>query len=187
MKLRALYLRAVVAQDAEQVSESRAASDLSSNITLIEDAFSEKMGTLLQAISTVVTSLIIAFLRGWRLALVLSTTTFFLIIKDLVASTFDAKIQQRVQTVQQEASTLAEECISGIRTINACSAQSRVSTRYIRILDRAVRMGVKKSFIPAFQFASTGFVVFMSYALAFWYGTILLSHGKMGDGGSILM
>jgi hypothetical protein len=46
MRLRALYLKAVLSQDIEHVSPSNAATDLSTNISVIEDAMAEKMGTV---------------------------------------------------------------------------------------------------------------------------------------------
>ncbi|KAF2471230.1 ABC transporter-like protein [Lindgomyces ingoldianus] len=187
VNLRASYLKAFISQDIEEAKESKAATDLSSNIGVIEDAISEKLGTVLQALATVVSSFIIAFLRSWKLALVLSTSIFFLIFKDLITSLLDARIEKKCQNVALQAAELAEECFTGIRTIASCCAEEKVNAQYERILDQVKKEELRKSSIPAIQYSVSAFVIHAVYSLSFWYGTKLLSREEIDSGGSILI
>ncbi|KAF2262556.1 ABC transporter-like protein [Lojkania enalia] len=187
IRLRASYLKAIVCKDTEEVHESKAATDLSTNISVIEEALSEKLGTVMQAISTVVSSLVIAFIKSWRLTLVLSGAILFLIFKDLGTSALDTKLERQLQAIDSQASALAQECFTGIRTINACCAEDKVVDRYTKILDHSKMKGLQKSRVPAIQYSVTVFVMLAAYALAFWYGTNLLVHGQIKSGGSILI
>lgn len=187
MRLRALYLKAVVSQDIEYVSESNAAADLSTNASVIEDALAEKAGTMLQAASTVVTSMIISFYWSWRLALSLVFVIVVLVLKDVITAIIDARLERRIHAIEAEANTLAEECIGGIRTVTACRATSKFENRYAVILDKAKKIAFLKSPVVASQYAITYFIGSCAYALAFWYGTRLLQDGKISSGGAICL
>ncbi|KAF2715325.1 hypothetical protein K504DRAFT_497197 [Pleomassaria siparia CBS 279.74] len=185
MRMRALYLKAAVSQDIEWVSQSSAATDLSTNASIIEDALAEKLGTILQAASTVVTAMVISFYWSWRLSLGLVFVIVVLILKDVITATIDAKLERRVQAVETDATTLAEECISGIRTVTACRATSKFASRYANILEKSKKIAFLKSPVVASQYAITYFAVLSAYALAFWYGTRLLRKGQIESGGAI--
>ncbi|KAF2111191.1 ABC transporter-like protein [Lophiotrema nucula] len=185
MRLRALYLKAVVSQHIEQVSQSNTATDLSTNATIIEDAMAEKLGTILQAASTVVTSMIISFYWSWRLTLPLVSVIVVIVSKDIITTFIDARLERRAQAIEAEAGTLAEECLSGIRTLTACRATTKMTNRYGRILDDAKRAAYLKSPVVALQYAVSYFALYSAYALGFWYGSQLLGDGKIASGGAI--
>jgi ATP-binding cassette subfamily B (MDR/TAP) protein 1 len=187
MRMRALYLKAVVSHNVEQVSESNAATDLSTNASVIEDALAEKSGTILQAASTVVTSLVIAFYWSWRLALGLVWVIVVLVMKDVITGTVEARLERRIQNVEADAMSIAEECISSIRTVIACGATVKFTNRYTNTLEKAKKIAFRKSPIVASQYAITYFAVLSAYALAFWYGTKLYRRGQVGSGGAICM
>jgi ATP-binding cassette subfamily B (MDR/TAP) protein 1 len=187
MLMRALYLKAVVSQDLEQVSDSNAATDLSTNAGVIEDALAEKCGTILQAVSTVVTSLVISFYWSWRLTLGLVWVIIVLIVKDVITGTIEVRLQRRIHAIEAEAGKVAEECISGIRTVAACGATSKFGDRYAEMLSKAKIAAIRKSPVVASQYAITYFAVLSAYALAFWYGTRLLRKGQIDSGGAICM
>jgi ATP-binding cassette, subfamily B (MDR/TAP), member 1 len=187
VRLRASYLRATVRQDLEDVSESRAATDFSVNINAVEEALSEKLGVVVQAVSTVVTSFIIAFTRSWRLTLVMLPTVIILICSNFGSAAIDAKLEHSIQEMDRQASALAEECSSAVRTIAAYLAHEKMVTAYAKILDTAKRRGVWKSPVLAAQYSISYFVVLSAYALGFWYGTKLLVAGQIANGGAIVM
>jgi ATP-binding cassette subfamily B (MDR/TAP) protein 1 len=187
MALRSAYLKALVSQDIDQVSESRTATDLSTNISVIEDALSEKLGTVLQALSTVLTSLIIAFTRSWQLTLCMLFMVLFLIASNFGTAAIDAKMEQAIHAIEIQASSLAEECLSGIRTITAYLATTEMGDRYATILQKSKTKGIRKSPVRAAQYSISYFVVLNVYALGFWYGTHLFLQGKIHSGGSVVM
>ena len=185
--LRASYLRAVITQDAEKVCEARAATDLSGNISVIEEALSEKLGTVLQALSTVITSLVIAHIQSWRLAVILIIPIVLAICLNLGTTLVDSRLEEHIQQINREASALSEECLSSIWTITSCQAQPRVEARYSAILEKMNRIYLRKAPITAARYSLSYFNLLSGYALAFWYGGKLLHAGKMKTGGSIVM
>ncbi|KAL9114571.1 MAG: hypothetical protein Q9187_007443 [Circinaria calcarea] len=186
-KLRAAYLRAAISQDFRDISQGEVANNLSSSISSLEDALSEKLGVVVQAASTVVTSLIIAFTRSWRLTLVMSTTILVLLCSNFGTAAADSRLERVIQEIDGRAASLAEECITGIRVISSCVANSKMVGRYTQYLQRAKTQGLRKSPILAAQYSISYFMVLSAYALAFWYGTKLFKQGQIESGGTIVI
>jgi ATP-binding cassette subfamily B (MDR/TAP) protein 1 len=187
MRLRALYLKAVISQDIEEVSSSNAATDLSAYASVIEDALAEKLGTVLQAASTVITSLTICFYWSWRLTLALVFVIVVLVSKDVITTMITAKLERRTQAIEAEATSVAEECFSSIRTVTALRALTKFKHRYSNILNKAQKGAMRKSPVAASHHAVAYFTVLGAYELAFWYGTKLLDRGRIESGGAVVM
>ncbi|KAI8850230.1 hypothetical protein BC829DRAFT_488956 [Chytridium lagenaria] len=66
------------------------------------------------------------------------------------------RFQRSILTSDAKASTVAEECISSIRTVSALNAQTRMLNRYSALLDLAVKLGMKESIAPDMQDFSLG-------------------------------
>ena len=186
-RLRAAYLKSAIRQEVGSVSQGKVADNLATSIEIIEDAMSEKLGIVMQAGSTIIVSLIIAFINNWQLTLVLFSTIVLLFANNFGTAALDVKSEGRSQESDEEAATFAEECLNGIRIVMSCVAESKLAEKYATFLERARTTRMRKSPILAIQFSMSYFALLASYALAFWYGTILLNQGKIESGGTIVM
>ncbi|PNJ59779.1 ABCB11 isoform 2, partial [Pongo abelii] len=82
-----------------------------------------------------------------------------------------------------KAGVVADEVISSMRTVAAFGGEKREVERYEKNLVFAQRWGIRKGIVMGFF---TGFVwclIFLCYALAFWYGsTLVLDEGEYTPG-----
>ncbi|THV50504.1 hypothetical protein BGAL_0147g00070 [Botrytis galanthina] len=186
-RLRASYLKSAIHQDTGLVSQGKVADNFATSINSIEDALAEKLGAVMQAGSTVIVSLIIAFVHSWQLTLVLFSTIVLLFISNFGTAALDTRFEQKIQQIEESAANLAEEVFNGIRMVMACVAESKLVDDYTAILEAARIKRMQKSPILAVQFSMSYFALLSSYALAFWYGTILLNQGKISSGGTIVI
>ncbi|TGO24963.1 hypothetical protein BPAE_0090g00070 [Botrytis paeoniae] len=186
-RLRASYLKSAIHQDTGLVSQGKVADNFATSINSIEDALAEKLGVVMQAGSTVIVSLIIAFVHSWQLTLVLFSTILLLFISNFGTAALDTRLEQKIQQIEESAANLAEEVFNGIRMVMACVAESKLVDDYTAILEAARTKRMQKSPILAVQFSMSYFALLSSYALAFWYGTILLNQGKISSGGTIVI
>lgn len=74
---------------------------------------------------------------------------------------------------------IAEEAISMIRTIASFGTEKQTVERYKKELGKAEADGIKKSKYQGMGLAFTMLVMFLCYALALWYGTILVNQSKV--------
>jgi ABC-type multidrug transport system fused ATPase/permease subunit len=75
--------------------------------------------------------------------------------------------------------------LSGIRTVISFGGEKRELARYKAKLDEAYKIGVKKAFISGTGLGAMMGIMFGSYGLAFWYGSILVVRGEQ-TGGDVL-
>lgn len=73
---------------------------------------------------------------------------------------------------------IAEEVLTSIRTVIAFGGQSKETARYDEELEFAKNNNIKRQLMNATGFGLLWFFIYGSYALAFWYGTILVLEEK---------
>uniref|UniRef100_A0A7N6B0Q5 ATP-binding cassette, sub-family B (MDR/TAP), member 4 n=1 Tax=Anabas testudineus TaxID=64144 RepID=A0A7N6B0Q5_ANATE len=141
---------------------------LTDDVYKIQEGIGDKVGMLIQAFTTFITSFIIGFSRGWKLTLVILAVSPALAISVLTSFT------SKEQTAYAKAGAVAEEVLSAIRTVFAFSGQDREIKRYHKNLEDAKRMGIKKALSSNIAMGFTFLMIYLSYALAFWYGSTLV-------------
>ncbi|KAG7250786.1 hypothetical protein CRUP_011138 [Coryphaenoides rupestris] len=73
-----------------------------------------------------------------------------------------------------KAGAVADEVLSSIRTVAAFGGEMKEVERYDRNLVSAQRWGIRKGLIMGFFTGYMWFIIFLCYALAFWYGSGLV-------------
>eukprot|EP01117_Protostelium_nocturnum_P020653 TRINITY_DN93_c0_g1_i5.p1 TRINITY_DN93_c0_g1~~TRINITY_DN93_c0_g1_i5.p1 ORF type:complete len:618 (-),score=269.32 TRINITY_DN93_c0_g1_i5:186-2039(-) len=187
-KIRQLYVHSILRQDMgwfDMAEEGSLNTRLANDTQLIQEAISEKAGATIQGLAQFVTGLIIAFIKGWKLALVILGTIPIMAIVGGIMMTFVTKFMTGGQTAYAEAGGIAEQAIGGIRTVYAFSLQQRFQQKYELLLEDAKKVNIKAGFVIGLGFGLLMFVMFSSYGLAFWYGSKLVIEGEM-DGGRVL-
>jgi ATP-binding cassette subfamily B (MDR/TAP) protein 1 len=159
---------------------------LSSDTQIIQDGISEKFGLFITCVAQFIAGFIVAFVKGWNLAVVMLATIPIMAAVGGLMGYFITKYTLRSQDEYAEAGTIAEQVFSGIRTIYAFSLQERFAGRYETRLEGALRAGVKRGTILGLGFGIFMFVLFATYGLSFWYGAQLIKDGKI-DGGTVMV
>lgn len=143
---------------------------------------SEKLGLFIQYTSMLFAAFIIGFTQNWELtlitALILPVTT---IIYGITVP-MEINLEKKVVAAYTQAATIAEECLSTIRTVNAFNAKPSLTDKYEDCLAKAKIIGMKKAPLMSVQFSAAFFVIYSGFALCFWYGLLMLKRGKL-DGG----
>lgn len=187
-RIRQKFLTAILDQDVRFFDDNQVGdltSRLSSDTTLLQEGISEKLALSAAYITQFIAGFIIAFVSGWKLTLILLAVTPILGIAGAVVGKVFASASAASQQVYAKSGAVAQEALSNIRTVVAFNGQERVITRYDTQLEDSVKINVARSWK-----AGAGFGVFFSslygiYALAFWYGAVLVDEGEM-KGGDIL-
>nr|AAO20901.1 Mdr3 [Takifugu rubripes] len=145
-----------------------------SDVYKIQEGIGDKVGLLIQAYTTFITAFIIGFTTGWKLTLVILAVSPALAISAAFFSKVLASFTSKEQTAYAKAGAVAEEVLSAIRTVFAFSGQTREIERYHKNLRDAKDVGVKKAISSNIAMGFTFLMIYLSYALAFWYGSTLI-------------
>ncbi|HAA54846.1 MAG TPA: ABC transporter permease, partial [Myxococcales bacterium] len=92
------------------------------------------------------------------------------------------KYSRDVQDALASASEIAEETISGVRTVRAFSQESNESKRYGEAIDHSFELSKKRARITAVFSAVITSAGYGAIALVFWYGGHLVVKGGMSVG-----
>ncbi|XP_077431421.1 ATP-dependent translocase ABCB1-like isoform X1 [Vanacampus margaritifer] len=144
------------------------------DIYKIQEGIGDKMGMLIQSLSTFIASLVVGLSIGWKLALVVLAVCPLLGLSAGIFSKVVTSFTAKEQAAYAKAGAVAQEVLSAIRTVFAFSGQQREIQRYRKNLEEAKNMGIKKAMSSNTAMGFTYMMIFLSYALAFWYGSTLV-------------
>ena len=80
-----------------------------------------------------------------------------------------------------KAGAIAEEALSGIRTVVAFGGQQKEADRFVGNLAGARRAGILRGMLTGLSGGVTFGIIFSVYGLGFWYGVKLIMDDKDSD------
>ncbi len=127
-------------------------------------------------------ALVILLLTSWQLTLFMVAVVPVVV---LIAKTYGRAIRRMSRAVQDrlaEATEIAEESLSGIRTVRAFAREEAEIERYGRAVDRAFEVARRRGVATGIFQGAIGFAAYSAVAAVLWYGGSLLVEGSMGMG-----
>ena len=179
------YLNAVLHQNIAWYDKQGAgavASRITADIEHIKTGLGEKIGEVTKNLSTFAVAMILAFSQNWKLTLALFSIVPVIGITITLVNIVGGKYQINVLNHYVKSSAYAEEALSAIRTVMAFGAQKKMSDRYNSNLGNARSEAIKKALIVALGLGVVYFLLFSGYAIAFYFGAILLEIGEITAG-----
>ncbi|KAM7123898.1 ATP-dependent translocase ABCB1-like [Ciconia maguari] len=160
---------------------------LTDDINTIHEGIGDKICIFVQFFATFLAGIIIGFIHGWKLTLVILSVSPLLAASAAVWSTLLASLTAKELSAYAKAGAVAEEILTAIRTVMAFNGQQKALAKYDANLEMARSVGVKKSITTSISLGVSEFLIFGSYALAFWYGTKLTAEEENYDIGRVLI
>ncbi|CCG81794.1 ABC multidrug transporter Mdr1 [Taphrina deformans PYCC 5710] len=184
-QLRAAYLKAIMRQNVayfDKLGAGAVTTRITSDTNLIQDGISQKIGLTLAAVATLFSAFIIAFIKNWKLTLILSSILPAMIGSTAVVGRFFERFTKQSLDLYSEGGTLAEEVISSIRVTQSFGTQEKLAKLFDKHLAASEQAGFKKSRTLGIMLGSIFFVMYSGYALAFWEGSRMLLRGEINTG-----
>ncbi|KAK7853008.1 ABC transporter B family member 9 [Quercus suber] len=188
-RIRSLYLKTILRQDIEffdiETNTGEVIERMSGDTVLIQNAIGEKVGKFIQLVSTFLGGFVIAFARGWLLALVLLSCIPLIILIGGIMSLMMSRMSTRGQVVYAEAGGLAEQILGSIRTVASFTGEKRAVEKYNSKIRIACDSTIRQGLVSGLGIGILFLIMFGSYGLAVWYGSKLIIE-KGYSGGQVL-
>ncbi|XVE88300.1 hypothetical protein DITRI_Ditri19aG0058900 [Diplodiscus trichospermus] len=188
-RIRGLYLKTILRQDIgffdTETTTGEVIGRMSGDTILIQEAMGEKVGKFIQLVSTFIGGFIIAFTRGWQLALVLSACIPLVVIAGGTMAMIMAKMSSRGQLAYAEAGNVVEQTVGAIRTVASFAGEKQAIEKYNSKLRVAYTTTIHQGLVSGVGLGAMLVVVFSSYGLAIWYGSELIAN-KGYNGGQVI-
>ncbi|XP_026736211.1 multidrug resistance protein homolog 49-like [Trichoplusia ni] len=176
-RLKALFLKAVLRQDISWYDLNTSmnfATKVSDDIEKFREGIAEKVPIFIYLVMSFVTSVLISFCYGWELTLVILSCAPIVIATTAVVARIQSSLTTQELRAYSVAGVVAEEVLSAIRTVVAFGGEKKEIDRYARRLEPAKKMGTRKGIFSGLGSGVMWFIIYATYALAFWYGVGLI-------------
>lgn len=181
-KIREQYLAAILRQNIaffDKLGAGEMTTRITADTNLVQDGISEKIALTLTAMATFVTAFVIAFIKYWKLTLILSSTVFAIVVIMGAGSTFIVKYNKQSLESYALGGSVAEEVISSIRNATAFGTQDKLARQYDAHLTEAEIWGKKLKMILAVMISGMMGIIYFNYGLSFWMGSRFIADGQM--------
>ncbi|CAO1939601.1 unnamed protein product [Urochloa humidicola] len=185
-KMRLAYLRAMLDQDIAvfdtEASTGEVINAITSDILVVQDAISEKVGNFMHYISRFVAGFAIGFSQVWQISLVTLAIVPLIAIAGGTYAYVTIGLMARVRRSYVKAGEIAEEVIGNVRTVQAFVGEEKAVRSYRDALLRTYKYGKRGGLAKGLGLGSMHAVLFLSWALLIWF-TGLVVHRRISNGG----
>ncbi|KAH6629576.1 P-loop containing nucleoside triphosphate hydrolase protein [Boeremia exigua] len=188
--LRIDFIKHILRQNIAYFDSDAAASvtvQATTNGNNVNNGISEKLTITIQGVSTFVTAFIVAFVVQWKLTLITLGIVPAILVVTAVCIGIDTNNEAQLLPIYSRAGLIAEEVFSTVRTVHSFWLNPLLSKKYDKLLDEAMKVGLKKSPNYSIMFSVEFFCVYCGYALAFWQGIRRYHSGEISESGDVFV
>ncbi|NXL14216.1 ABCBB protein, partial [Setophaga kirtlandii] len=188
-KIRKAYFRKIMRMDIgwfDCTSVGELNTRISDDVNKINEAIADQVAVFIQRITTFVGGFLLGFVSGWKLTLVIIAVSPLLGVGAALYGLAVAKLTGRELKAYAKAGAVADEVLSSIRTVAAFGGEKKEVERYDKNLVFAQHWGIRKGMIMGLFSGYMWCIIFLSYALAFWYGSKLVLEEEEYSPGTLL-
>ncbi|XP_053120882.1 bile salt export pump isoform X2 [Hemicordylus capensis] len=188
-KIRKAYFRKIMRMDIgwfDCTSVGELNTRISDDVNKINDAIADQVAIFIQRFTTFIGGFLLGFASGWKLTLVIIAVSPLIGIGAGMIGLAVAKLTGKELKAYAKAGAVADEVLSSIRTVAAFGGEKKEVERYDKNLVFAQNWGIRKGIIMGFFTGFIWCVIFLCYALAFWYGSKLVLEEQEYSPGTLL-
>ncbi|MCL4132853.1 UNVERIFIED_CONTAM: hypothetical protein GTU68_010383 [Idotea baltica] len=184
-KVRKTLFSALLKQDVSFFDTARVGdllSRISSDTEILQRALTINISVGIRYLIQVIGGLALLLYISAKLTLVILAIIPLLMLASLFWSKRLRALSREVQAELGEASVVAEEAISSIRTVRIFSAQLRESERFASVANAALKTGTQRTMVAATFSSSMVFLLHTAIALVIWFGSSLVLTEQLSIG-----
>ncbi|CAI9752720.1 unnamed protein product [Fraxinus pennsylvanica] len=177
MMLAAILRNEVGWFDEEENNSSLLAARLSTDAADVKSAIAERISVILQNMTSLLTSFIVAFIVEWRVSLLILVTFPLLVLANFAQQLSLKGFAGDTAKAHAKTSMIAGEGVSNIRTVAAFNAQEKILALFCHELQVPQLRSFSRSQSSGFLFGLSQLALYASEALILWYGAHLVNKG----------
>lgn len=184
-RLRAQLYSTLIRQEVAFFDEQRTGeltSRLASDTTVLQNAVTVNISMALRFGVLALGGVVMLFVTSWRLTGLALAVVPAVVAGAAVYGRAVRKVSREVQDALARATEVAEETLSGIRTVRAFAREDAESARYQDAVQRSFELARRRAGMGAIFGGGMAFAGYAAVALVLWYGGSLLVAGRMTIG-----
>lgn len=177
MMLAAILRNEVGWFDEDEHNSSLVAARLAQDAADVKAAVPERISVILQNMTSLLTSFIVAFIVEWKVSLLILGTFPLLVLANFAQQLSLKGFAGDTAKAHAKTSMIAGEGVSNIRTVAAFNAQDKILSLFSHELRLPQLRSLRKSQTSGLLFGLSQLALYGSEALILWYGAHLVSQG----------
>lgn len=182
-RVRDRAFRAMLRQDIEffdrdENTAGALTSFLSTETTHMAGLSGATLATVLMSVAMLVICCVVSLSIGWKLALVCIATIPVLLACGFLRVWMLAQFQRRSKSAYDQSASFASEAVTAIRTVASLTREEDVLTLYRNSIAAQLKTSTKSILRSSTLFAASQSLLFLCFALGFWYGGTLIAKGE---------
>ncbi|KAL8468366.1 hypothetical protein ACS0TY_031549 [Phlomoides rotata] len=157
---------------------ARLSTDASNVRSIVGDA----LGLLVQNIVTCLAGLGIAFTANWLLAIIICLVLPLIGLQGFLQMKFYKGFSADAKVMYEEASQVANDAVSSIRTVASFGAEDKVIKMFEEKCSGPVKQGVRLGVVSGASFGVGTLALYFTQAFCFYIGAVLIQNGKASSG-----
>ena len=155
---------------------------LSADTTVVQNTATVNVSMFLRFSLTTIGAIGILFWTSWRLTLVMLALVPVAVVGGLFYGRWVKRLSRKVQDQLANATEVAEETLSGIRTVRSFAREEREVERYSERVHAAYALARVRAKVNAIFGALAAFAGYGAISGVLWYGGILLAEQELSMG-----
>ncbi|KAE8791088.1 ABC transporter B family member 4-like [Hordeum vulgare] len=186
-RIRALSFQSIVHQEVAWFDDPRNFSGalgarLSIDSSNVRRLVGDNLSLMVQIISTLVTGAVIALVADWKLALIIICVSPLTGIQGYANVKFLNGFSQDAKIMHEDASQVATDAVSSIRTVASFCSEKRITRIYEQKCEASKIQGFKTGIAGGIGFGFSFLMLYLTYGLCFYVGGQFVRHGKSNFG-----
>ncbi|KAJ2308963.1 hypothetical protein IWW55_000054 [Coemansia sp. RSA 2706] len=181
LRIRKLYYKSIMRQDIgwfDTIKTGELTTRITNDVNLVQEGLGEKFGFVFMNVVAFITAFIIAFVKGWKLTFVCLCVVPFIAAAGSYLGITVSRIITFAQDKTAASGAIADEVLSGIRTVMAFNGQAREIARYDEMIEDSYKYGRKTGFVLGGSIGCIQFFIFVLYCVGFNFGSWRLREGE---------
>ncbi len=155
---------------------------LASDTTVLQSAVTSNISMLLRFGATGFGALAILLWTSWQLTLIMLAIVPLVAIGMVFYGRLLRRLSRQVQDASARTGEVAEETLSGIRTVRAFAAERAETARYRAAIDEVFGLAKKRARLGATFQGVAGFAAYAAIAAVLWVGGLMTVRGELTFG-----
>lgn len=141
------------------------------------------LALIIQCTATLICGIVIAMSADWKLSLVILIVVPLMGLQAYAQVKFLQGFSQNAKTMYEEASQVATDAVSNMRTVASFCAEKRVVTKYNQKCQASKNQGIRTGIVGGIGFGFSYTMLYVTSALCYYVGAKFISQGNSNFGG----
>lgn len=155
------------------------ATKLAADAGAIRSVIADKSSIVLSVSSNIIVGFTIAFVKGWQMALVMLALFPVLASAGAIQMKLLLGAGSTTKKAIERAGQLATESVMSLRTMASFNGEHALAGKFSEVLEVGLKVGTRTSHLSGLGFGAANAILFLFYALSFWFGGEMVKRDNM--------